>query len=184
MLTFIGILSLIDKTIMGVCVASFAGKTLDAATRLQRYAITELAASAREKALTNKYLATALAGGSAGLLALADGKRARGLILWPLFGAAKQPLAALALLAVAGYLARAGKPALFTAAPFVFMAVMTGWAMAIQLRQYAISPSSLHLLLVALIIAALELWMIIEAAVVLVRARGPAGGSAAGGAGV
>jgi carbon starvation protein len=167
MLTFIAIPLFIGKTIMGVFVASFAGTTLDTATRLQRYAITELSNSVNVQFFSNKYTATALAVVTAGILALWDGKGAGGLLLWPLFGATNQLLASLALLVITVYLAKKNKPIVFTVIPFIFMAFMTGWAMVVQLQQFFSAANQIHLFIISAIIFLLELWMIVEAVIVL-----------------
>jgi len=175
MLTFLGIPLVLGTTIMGVFVASFAGTTLDTATRLQRYVITELSASLRLKPLTNKHAATAVAVLSAGVLALADGEGKGGLLLWPLFGATNQLLAALSLLVITIYLAKRAKPVVYTLVPFFFMVVMTGWAMAFQLQKFlndfTRGQGNLHLLIISSTIVLLEIWMIAEAAVVLKKGR-------------
>jgi len=168
MLTYIGIPLLIGKTIMGVFVASFAGTTLDTATRLQRYALSELATSIKLPSLANRYIATALAVITAGALALWDGKGAGGLLLWPLFGATNQLLASLALLVLTTYLARRGSPRYYTAIPFIFMTIMTGWAMFLQLGEF-LTNGSWHLLIIGMVIVILEIWMIVEAILVLFR---------------
>ena len=74
--------------IMGVFVASFAGTTLDTATRIQRYVISEIASDTKVDILCNRYTATAVVIISAALLAFASGADGMGaLTLWPMFGA-------------------------------------------------------------------------------------------------
>ncbi len=170
MLTYMGIPFVIGITIMGVFVASFAGTTLDTATRLQRYAISELSSSLGLKFLSGKYVATSIAVITGGALALCDGKGKGGLILWPLFGATNQLLASLALLILTVYLAKKGKPIIYTLIPFLFMFIMTGWAMFSQLSSY-LSKGSWHLLIIGILIIVLEVWMIVEAALVLKNSR-------------
>ncbi len=117
--------------IMGVFVASFAGTTLDSATRIQRYVIGEFLQSAKIPGAKNRYTTTMIAVVSAGILAFATGANGSGaLILWPLFGAVNQTLAALALIVITNYLRRAqAKPYwILTAIPTIFMAVITDWA--------------------------------------------------------
>ena len=58
---------------MGVFVASFAGTTLDTATRIQRYVVSEVFGDLRINALTGKYPATLVAVGTALVLAFATG---------------------------------------------------------------------------------------------------------------
>ena len=151
--------------VMGVFVASFAGTTLDTATRLQRYIVTEFGRTTGIGVLENRYVATAFAVVTAGILALWDGAGAGALVLWPLFGALNQLLAALGLLVLTIYLYRKAKPIWMTAAPLVFMLVMTFWAMVLNLRTYR-ADGRQHLAIITAVVLALELWMLVEAAVV------------------
>jgi len=170
MLMSLGIPFSIAAAIMGVFVASFASTTLDSATRLQRYIISEIGSATGITSLKNKYLATAVAVVSGGALALWDGVGKGGLILWPLFGATNQLLAALALLVLTVYLAKSGKKIYYTALPFCFMSCMTGWAMVYQIREF-FANGHLHLLIIATLELALEIWMIVEAVRVLHASR-------------
>jgi len=172
MLTRIGIPLNVALAIMGVFVASFAGTTLDTATRIQRYVVTELAGSVNLRPLTNKYSATLFAVVTAGFLALVKGGGKGGLILWPLFGATNQLLACLALLVVSVYLAKKGKRIIYTFLPMLFMMVMTGWAMILNIISfYSQGLKSVHLFIIGCIVMGLEIWMIIEALVVLINRR-------------
>ncbi len=118
--------------LMGVFVASFAGTTLDTATRIQRYVITELFSSIKVRLFDNIYVSTATAVITAGLLAFATGANGKGaLILWPMFGAVNQTLAALALIIITIYLKNKYLGSwkwLITGIPAIFMVVMTLWA--------------------------------------------------------
>lgn len=131
MLATVGVPKAIGMIIMGVFIASFAGTTLDTATRIQRYVIAELAGHVRAPVLANRWVATAIAVGTAGALAFATGASGTGaLTLWPLFGAVNQLLAALALLLISVYLRRRGTWGyLLTLGPCLFMLVLTVWAM-------------------------------------------------------
>jgi carbon starvation protein len=119
--------------VMGVFVASFAGTTLDTATRLQRYVIGELGNRIRLPAMNNRWVATTLAVVTAAALAFSTGWSGKGAQkLWPMFGALNQTLAALALLIVTVYLKRkGGLKFLVTGLPCLFMLVMTLWSMGI-----------------------------------------------------
>ena len=130
-LAAIGIPTVIGVTFIGVFVASFAGTTLDTATRIQRYVFSELATSIRLPALANRWVATAIVVVAAGGLAFATGADGKGaLTLWPMFGAVNQLLAALALLVVTIYLRRHGSWGfVLTLLPCLFMLTMTVWAM-------------------------------------------------------
>ncbi|MBN2319222.1 MAG: carbon starvation protein A [Acidobacteria bacterium] len=116
--------------IMGVFVASFAGTTLDTATRIQRYVICEIASDMKINVFRNRHLATLLVVVTAALLAFANGADGKGaLTLWPMFGAVNQTLAALALIIITLYLRRRGSLFWLVAGPpALFMAVMTLWA--------------------------------------------------------
>jgi carbon starvation protein len=149
--------------LMAVLVASFAGTTLDTATRLQRYVVQELGGALAPDAVgralipdaslrlasasgagpwVNKHVATLLAVGIAGALAAmpAPGQvwswasaGGGGLILWPMFGATNQLLGGLAFLVIAFWLRRTGRPVWFLVVPLVFMLVMPAWAMVHQM---------------------------------------------------
>ncbi|MDP6635269.1 MAG: carbon starvation protein A [Phycisphaerae bacterium] len=175
MLSFLGIKVALGATIMGVFVACFAGTTLDTATRLQRYVISELGEGIGVKPLRNKYIATTVAVVAAGVLALYDGQGKGGLLLWPLFGATNQLLAALAFLVITVYLARKGKPIIYTLIPFFIMLAMTAWAITYKLndfyRDYTQNNKNLHLLIITSVIVVLEIWMIVESAMTIIQSR-------------
>jgi carbon starvation protein len=170
MMAAFGMPVVIGLAIMGVFVASFAGTTLDTATRLQRYIISELGRTVRLRPLENRYLATALAVGAAAGLALQDGRGAGAMILWPLFGALNQLLASLALLIIAVYLHRRGKPTWMVAIPFAFMLVVTAWAMTINIGTF-LDEARWHLLIISAVVLALQVWVTVEAALVWLRIR-------------
>lgn len=132
---FLGTLGLPIKlsiAIIAVLVASFAATTLDTATRLQRYVVTELGQSLGLEAFSNKYVATGVAVMAGLLVALtpgANGPGSGGLILWPLFGAVNQLLAGLAFLVIAFYLKKQNRPVFFMVPPAIMMLIMPAWAM-------------------------------------------------------
>ena len=175
MMAKLGFPMILCMTIIGVFVASFAGTTLDTATRLQRYIISEFGSATGAKMLANRYIATFVTVLAAGVLALWDGKGAGALILWPLFGTLNQLIAALALMVVSVYLHRKRKPIWVTAIPFVIMVVITSWAMMVNLRDFLVGSDYVakqpHLFVVGLIVSALEVWMIIEVILHVTRKR-------------
>ncbi len=129
MIASTGIPHAIAVIIMGVFVASFAGTTLDTATRIQRYVICEIATDMKINIFRNRHLATLFVVVTAALLAFATGADGKGaLTLWPMFGAVNQTLAALALIVITLYLRRRGSLYwLVGGLPALFMAVMTLW---------------------------------------------------------
>lgn len=163
----------IALAIMAVFIVSFAGTTVDSATRVQRYVIVELAHVCRVKPLQNRHLATIFAVATAAALAFYDGSGKGAMKLWPLFGASNQLLAGLALLVVTIYLAKRNIRIIYTAIPMVFMIFMTGWAMIFNIiRFYGESPRNWLLFIIAVIVFALEIWMIVESVIVLRRVGG------------
>ena len=188
-LTALGISSQMAIAIMGVLVASFAGTTLDTATRLQRYVIQELGRAFLDyvpvskplaRPLTNMYVATGLAVVSAFVLAAIPmgqdswgwaniGKGA--LVLWPMFGATNQLLGGLAFLVICFWLWRRNKPLWFAALPAVFMLIMPAWAMATQLPAW-LEQQQYILVFVAGVTILLEIWMVVEAILVWPSAKG------------
>ncbi len=130
MIASIGIPHQIAVIIMGVFVASFAGTTLDTATRIQRYVVSELASDMKINVFRNRYISTLFVVVTAAMLAFATGADGNGaLTLWPMFGAVNQTLSALALITVTLYLRRRGSLYwLVGGLPALFMAFMTFWA--------------------------------------------------------
>jgi carbon starvation protein len=163
MIASLGISKNIGVVIMGVFVASFAGTTLDTATRIQRYVISELFGSLNLKALTNRYVATFVAIVSAMILAFATGASGTGAMkLWPLFGATNQTLAALALIIITLYLKRQGGVKwVFAGIPAVFMAVMTIWALILNQVKFGAGGNML-LTVINICILIIALWIAIE----------------------
>ncbi len=183
MLATIGLPTVICSTIMGVFIASFAGTTLDTATRIQRYALAELARDFKLPGLANRWVATGIAVGTAGALAFATGASGVGaMTLWPMFGAVNQMLAALALLLVSVYLKRRGGWGfLLTLLPCAFMLVMTIWAMVSNQLKFARGLSSATssvqqwvLMVVNGLTLVLAIALAIEAMVVLLARRASA----------
>ncbi len=196
--------------LMGVLVASFAGTTLDTATRLQRYVVQELAGTFAPKVsptalaaegystefdrgvvgkslslnplvwLTNKHGATLFAVSTAFVLALFPkpgdpwswatiGKG--GLILWPMFGATNQLLAGLAFMVVTFWLVRRKMSIWFALVPGVAMLIVPAMALVLDAGKY-IDKQQYMLAAVAILVLALEAWMIVEAILMWPKARG------------
>jgi carbon starvation protein len=171
MIEKIGIPHQITITIMGVFVVSFAATTLDTATRLQRYIVAELTTAWGMPALAKKHPATIIAVVTAFVLAFYNGSGKGALTLWPLFGSVNQLLAGLALLVVTVYLAYRKIALVYTMIPMIFMLFMTGWAMILNLNTFY-TKSNWLLFFIGLAVFALEIWMVIESAIVLRKVYG------------
>lgn len=163
MIAAIGIPKTFGVVIMGVFLASFAGTTLDTATRIQRYVIAELFGGFKLNLLANRYVATAVAIGTALLLAFASGPSGKGALkLWPLFGAVNQTLAALALIIITLYLKRrGGLKWLISGLPAIFMSVITIWAVVLNQANFNASHNAL-LQVVNICILFLACWISLE----------------------
>ncbi|QDU81510.1 Carbon starvation protein A [Polystyrenella longa] len=180
--------------LIAVLVACFAATTLDTATRLQRYVVQEIGETVGIRALNNRYVATGIAVGLAGAMAMLPAATGQpygtgGLILWPLFGATNQLLAGLAFMVIVIYLWRRNKPIWFAAIPMVFMLLMPAYALLWNMFSsesgwfWPIKEmidgtvvwewSNKHLLfLIGLLALGLQIWMVIEGAIILLKTRG------------
>ena len=126
--------------------------------------------------LTNKHGATIFAIVVAGTLAYMPGKPdgvpgTGGLLLWPLFGATNQLLAGLAFLVITFWLWRRALPVWFIVIPTVFMLILPGIAMSMNVVTFA-KDSQWLLAALGLATIALQLWIIFEAVAAWPRARG------------
>ena len=131
---FIGALGVehnLAAAFIAVVVVSFALTTLDSATRLLRFNVSEIGASLRIKILGNRFVATGIAVAAIAFFAFykipqpGGGTRAAGLALWTLFGTTNQLLAGLTLLVATLYLRQRGRSPYFTGIPMVFMLIST-----------------------------------------------------------
>ena len=149
--------------IMGVFVASFAGTTLDTATRIQRYIVAEIFGNIKMNFLTGKYIATFIAVFTALVLAFATGAGGKGALkLWPLFGAVNQTLAALALIIITVYLkGKGGIKWMISGIPAVLMAFMTIWALILNQTKFG-TDHNLLLQVINAIILFIAVWIVIE----------------------
>lgn len=186
--------------LMGVFVASFAATTLDTACRLQRYVIQEFAracggdqaasAGARSllflpaRLLSRKHGATlfaVLVAFGIAALPVEPGEWAwptagrGGLLLWPLFGATNQLLGGLAFLVIAFWLRRRNLPLGFVVPPMLFMLFLPGLAMGLNVfvgdASY-LATRNWTLVAMGLLSIALQVWILVEAALAWPRAKG------------
>ena len=166
LLAALGIPAALGKSIMAVFIVSFAGTTLDSATRIQRLSLQEIFRNRDGvvvRPFNNNYVATLAVVVLAALLCFAQPGAKGALMLWPMFGALNQLLAALGLTVATVYLAKKGKNILFTLVPMIFMLGMTIWAMVINLQKFHAAGNAL-LFSLSLVILVLTAWLLVSAA--------------------
>ena len=163
MIASTGLPNVFGLAIMGVFVASFAGTTLDTATRIQRYIVSELFGSLKMNYLTGKYVATFIAVATALALAFATGASGNGALkLWPLFGAVNQTLAGLALIIITLYLkTKGGMKWLVSGIPAVLMMFMTIWALILNQTSFG-NANNMMLQVINGVILLLAIWITVE----------------------
>jgi len=160
---------------IAVVVVSFALTTLDSATRLLRFNISEIGETLKLRVLDNRFVSSTLAVFVIAFFAFYKiGGKPAGLALWRLFGTTNQLLAGLALLAVSLYLYQRGKNPWYTAVPMVFMAVSTILAMFSNLKDFYAQwdEGGSALFVVGLILLVLAFWLMGEAIAAVLRFRG------------
>lgn len=165
----------VAQAFIALIAVSFALTTLDSATRLLRYNISEISETLRVPALGNRYVASLLAVGAIGFFAFfkVDGQAA-GLALWQLFGTTNQIMGALTLLTVTLYLIERKRNFWFTLVPMAFMMVTTVTAMVMKIGDFWEMGES-TLLVIGVIIFVLSLWLVVEA-IGRLRSKGPGAG--------
>ncbi|GAB3262186.1 carbon starvation CstA family protein [Arthrobacter pigmenti] len=162
-----------------VVVIAFAATTMDTGVRLQRYVVQEIAELAGWKTLArNLTLASFVAVIIPLGMALLPGGGEDGYtfgVLWQLFGTTNQLTAGLALAVIAVWVTRSGRRIWSVVVPLVFLLVMTTWALIVNLMNF-IEQGQWVLAPLDFIIFALAMWLIVEAALALMKARreGPA----------
>jgi len=168
-LPFVGVEFLM--TVVTVVIISFAATTMDSATRIQRYVVEELARATGQPALGRRHVATSLAVFSAAALALTAGAGGSGgLILWPVFGVMNQLLACFTFLVLTTWLAKRGRPVIYTLVPMLFLLCTVTYAAVGQIVQFT-HAGRWHLVVVLAIGLALEAWMLFEGIAVWRLAR-------------
>jgi len=153
----------LGRAFVALVAISFALTTLDSATRLLRFNISEISETLRIPFLGYRPIASLLAVFVIGFFAFykVNGEAA-GLALWQLFGTTNQILGGLTLLAVTLYLMQRGRPYWYTGVPMVFMLITTLPAMVIKIRDFWNGGAYLLLVLGGGIFL-LSLWLAVEA---------------------
>ena len=167
LLTSIGLSEPLANTLMAVLVISFAATTLDTATRIQRFILNEFGKATKLKILSNRYIATLIAIIPAILMAFwnitdpgSGVIRQAGWVLWPIFGASNQMLAALTLMVLTLYYWQKKKPFLPLLIPMLIIMIVTFSALlANAVKFYGVNGI---LFILNLILITLIIWMIYE----------------------
>ena len=176
LLESLGISPELAKTLMAVLVIAFAATTLDTATRIQRFIITELAIVLRFKFLTNRYVATIAAILPAILLvfvnvSLPSSTEAKQVawVLWPIFGASNQMLAALTLMVLTLYFWQKNKPVLALFIPMILVMLVTIVTLCVKAMEFY--SQNTILFVINLFMIGLVMWMIVEGIIVFQKKR-------------
>ncbi|MFV9568343.1 carbon starvation protein A [Thermoanaerobacter mathranii] len=163
-----GINQVVGKTFAALAVSAFAMTTLDTATRLARFAFQEFFENITEagevvassnpvaKFFSNRYVASVITVIISIVLAFTSWKA-----IWPIFGAANQLLAAVALLAVAAWLANAGRNNKMLIIPMIFMFIVTLTALVFLVRSN-IASGNYILVLFAVLLFVLAILLILQ----------------------
>ena len=164
----LGLPSDLAKTLMAVLVISFAATTLDTATRIQRFIISEIGSALNFKPLCNRYGATLMAVIPAIILTLwsvpdpvSGTMKQTAWVLWPIFGASNQMLAALTLMVLTLYFWQRKKPILPLFIPMLFIMLITFIALIIKAQSFHSQGNTL-LFSINLIMIGLIIWMVFE----------------------
>ncbi len=165
-----GIPAKIGMTMVAVFIVSFANTTLDSATRMQRLSFQEIftGRDGRKNILTNRFVATAVVVIAAGIMTFVQPGGKGALLLWPMFGALNQLLAALGLGVVTLYLYHKGKPYLLTFIPMLLILGMTLWAMINNLIGFIRKDDTL-LVMFSVIILLLTAWLLVGGVISLFK---------------
>ena len=161
----------IAKAFVAVIAISFALTTLDSATRLLRFNISEMGETVGLSSLSNRYVASGTAITVIGAFAFYQvGGQTAGLALWQLFGTTNQILGGLTLLAVTLYLIQKKRPYWPTALPMGFMLITTLVAMIIKLKDFWSKEANLLLFLGSGIFL-LSIWLTVEAILRIIQSQ-------------
>ncbi len=173
----LGINHNIAKTLMAVLVISFAATTLDTATRIQRFIISEIGDATKIEILKNRFLATFIAVIPAIILSLwsindpVTGELKKiGWLLWPIFGASNQMLAALILLVLTIYFYKKGKNVLILFIPMIFVISIAMISLFFKTQDFYYQ-NNIFLLTINSLLLVLIIWMLVEGLLVFKKIK-------------
>ncbi|GIM31649.1 carbon starvation protein A [Paraclostridium bifermentans] len=150
----------IGKTFTSLAISAFALTSLDTATRLGRFIFQEFfdtnglnnKEATKANPLSNMYVSTTITVICSGLLAVMGYEK-----IWPIFGSANQLLAAIALMAIAIWLANSNKSFKEFIIPIIFMFIVTIVSLCFNIKanigvNYALVIIAVLLLVLAIIL--------------------------------
>ena len=161
------------NALIAVFIVSFANTTLDSSCRIQRLSLQEIFKNKEgvvRKPFDNRYFATFIVVFFAALLTFLQPGAKGALLLWPLFGALNQLIAALALGVVVFYLILRKKNPLIALIPMVFVLFMTIWAMVNNLLSF-INEKNYVLMVISGLIIILTSWLLVIGAKVILKLK-------------
>ena len=170
----VGISSDFAATLLTVMAVLFAGTTMDAGVRLQRYIVQEWGSIYDIPILQNGYVATGAAVTACLLLAFGAGGPSGegGMLIWPLFGTTNQLLAGLTLLVISVMLVKLGRPARYTLIPMFFITTMSLFAALAQLFSLYREGGILYpLLWIDVVIVLLAIFTMLESGSAFMREK-------------
>ena len=161
------------NALIAVFIVSFANTTLDSSCRIQRLSLQEIFKNKEgvvRKPFNNRYVATFIVVFFAALLTFLQPGAKGALLLWPLFGALNQLIAALALGVLVFYLILKKKNPLIALIPMVFVLLMTIWAMVNNLLSF-INEKNYVLMVISGLIIILTSWLLVIGAKVILKLK-------------
>ena len=165
----LGIPESLSATILATMAVLFAATTMDTGVRLQRFVVAEIGEIMGFKLKT--WVATIIVlVVTMGLAFGAGADGSGGMVIWPLFGTTNPLMAALTLSIIAVMLIQLRRPVWPVLIPLVFVAIVSVYALIIQLGTFFTTQNWL-LLVLDVIILVCALWVIVEAVAAMNRAR-------------
>ncbi len=173
LLESIGIPMELGSAIIAVFIVSFANTTLDSSARIQRLSLQEIfkdKSGTIKKPFNNRYFATMVVVIVAMILTFLQPGAKGALLLWPLFGALNQLVAALGLGVVVLYLILKNKNPVYALAPMIFVLFMTIWAMINNLVTF-IDEENYSLVFISILILILTFWLLLSGFKIFIRRK-------------
>lgn len=173
LLSSYGIPKEFGSAIIAVFIVSFANTTLDSSARIQRLSLQEIFKNQSgeiRKPFDNRYVSTAIVVIVAMVLTFLQPGAKGALLLWPLFGALNQLVAALALGVVVLYLVMNKRNPIYAIVPMIFVLFMTIWAMFNNLISFS-KDKNYTLVFISVLILVLTIWLLLSGLKFLVKRR-------------